>query len=82
MDAEEFRLRLSVLSKPENLNLVGLVNSIVASEKIITTYKVLADVARKREFSPEESCVLDSARERLKLLYAELRNRANLYENI
>lgn len=81
MDAEEFRLVLLLSPNPRSLKLAGLVNHIVAGERFIKAYEILAEVNRKDEPTPEDSCVLDSAKERLKLLYAELRNRADLYED-
>ena len=47
----------------------------------LKAYEILAEVNRKDEPTPEDSCVLDSAKERLKLLYAELNHRAILYED-
>jgi hypothetical protein len=86
MDAEGFKILVSELEKPRTLKLIELVRHIVVNEKLVQVYETLNDLSeavsnRPRELTPEESCVLEIAKERLKLLYDKLNQRAITYRD-
>lgn len=86
MDAEEFRVKVSELEDPKDLTLTELVRNIVVNERLATTYesiKIFAEAVtnRGRDYTAEESCILETAKARLDLLYDELKQRAKRYES-
>lgn len=80
MDAEGFKVKMSELENPKDLTLTELVESIAANERLLTTGEVLGKMTRTKP-TPEESCILDSSKGRLKLLYDELKQRAEKYRD-
>lgn len=86
MDAEEFKVEMSQVEDPKDLDLVELVRHIVCGEKFITQFETMHELAedltkKKREFTPEQNCFLETVGERLKLLYVELVQRAERYRD-
>jgi hypothetical protein len=78
MDAEEFRLKALEFPDPSHLDLIELVESIVSSERFLKFHDVLKRL-NLRPLNGEYQCAIETARERLKDLYDELRSRAWRY---
>jgi len=81
MDAEEYRIKMSEFPNPRTLTLTNLVQHIVASEKLITTYETMAELGQRKEFPGEHNAIIATTKERLSRLYAELKAREEEYES-